>query len=351
MCVTPHVPFRPEHHHRQWRTGKTAGNRDPRGGPARSYRKHDLEQRWRTPSSRRRSSIRTNSEAKLRSTPRQDRRRKAVYSAAPAAKGEAEGGRSIACIHASSVSIGSSNSCRSAAWARVYLALDPETQCSKSLSNSSTQGPDPDRQEIAEAERRGAMLQARLCGVDQRIARIRGYGEHDGFFFIEMEYVEGRISPNFCERGPLGIPFAARIGRDLCEVLHLRTRFQPRSTAMQYHGIVHGDIKPRNIRITPDGQVKVLDFGIAKALSLTRKFTTNQFGSSQYSSPERLNTGDVDIACDLWSVGVVLYEIVTGKPYFQGENRRPSSSMRSATTRPCGRYRNHLPEPFRGDSS
>ena len=129
---------------------------------------------------------------------------------------------------------------------------------------------------------------------------------------------KGRISPRFWRNAPLGVPFAARIGRDLCDVLHHAHTFSAEIEGHQYHGIVHGDIKPRNIRITPDGQVKVLDFGIAKALSLTRKFTTNQFGSSQYSSPERLNTGDVDIASDLWSVGVVLYEIVTGKPYFPG---------------------------------
>ena len=209
------------------------------------------------------------------------------------------------------------------------------------------QGPDPDRQEIAEAERRGAMLQARLCGVDQRIARVFGYGDHDGFFYIEMEYVEGQDLSEVLAKSPLGVPFAAASAATSATFCIMRTRFRRRSMAMQYHGIVHGDIKPRNIRITPDGQVKILDFGIAKALSLTRKFTTNQFGSSQYSSPERLNTGDVDIASDLWSVGVVLYEIVTGKPYFQGE---PSSRLEHAIRNYSAvrsDSRNRLPEPFR----
>jgi eukaryotic-like serine/threonine-protein kinase len=228
---------------------------------------------------------------------------------------------------------------------RVYLALDPETDQKVALKLID-QGPDPDRQEIAEAERRGAMLQARLCGVDQRIARILGYGDHDGFFYIEMEYVEGQDLSEVLAKSPLGVPFAARIGRDICDVLHHAHTLSAEIDGHEYHGIVHGDIKPRNIRITPDGQIKILDFGIAKALSLTRKFTTNQFGSSQYSSPERLNTGDVDIASDLWSVGVVLYEIVTGKPYFQGE---PSSRLEHAirnysVVRPLPES---LPEPFR----
>jgi hypothetical protein len=202
---------------------------------------------------------------------------------------------------------------------RVYLAIDPQTQQKVALKLID-QGPDPDRIEIVEAERRGAILQARLCGLDDRITRILGYGDHDGFFFIEMEYVEGQDLAELLAAAPLGVPFAARIGRDILDVLHHAHTFSAEIEGHQYHGIVHGDIKPRNIRITPDGQVKVLDFGIAKALSLTRKFTTNQFGSSQYSSPERLNTGDVDVTSDLWSVGVVLFEIVTGKPYFSSES-------------------------------
>lgn len=228
---------------------------------------------------------------------------------------------------------------------RVYLALESGTNQKVALKLID-QGPDPDRKEIVEAERRGAVLQARLCAVDPRITRILGYGDHDGFFYIEMEYVEGQDLSEVIAHSTVGVPFAARIGRDLCDVLHHTHTFSDDIEGHQYHGIVHGDIKPRNIRITPDGQVKVLDFGIAKALSLTRKFTMNHFGSSQYSSPERLNTGEVDIASDLWSVGVVLYEIVVGKPYFQGETS-PKIERAIRNYSAVGPMPESLPAPFR----
>lgn len=202
---------------------------------------------------------------------------------------------------------------------RVYLAVHARTNEPVALKLIE-RGTDRDRQEIIEAEQRGARLQERLCRLDDRIANIRSYGELGEYFFIEMDYVEGDDLSEVLTRGPLGVPFAARIGRDLCEALNVAHTFSGEIDGHQYRGVVHGDIKPRNIRITPDGEVRVLDFGIAKALSLTRSFTQNHFGSSQYSSPERLNTADVDIASDLWSVAVVLYEIVTGHPYFEAEN-------------------------------
>jgi tetratricopeptide (TPR) repeat protein len=202
---------------------------------------------------------------------------------------------------------------------RVYLALD--TKCGREVALKLIEhGPDAESQEIVEAERRGAILQARLCGLDPHVTTIHEYGDLDGFFYIEMEFVEGDDLSEVLQKGPLGMPFAVRIATEVCEVLRTAHTFSGTVEDYQYHGIVHGDIKPRNIRLRRDGLVKVLDFGIAKALSLTRKFTHNQFGSVQYGSPERLNTGEVDASSDLWSVGVVLFEMVSGRPYFQAES-------------------------------
>jgi len=221
----------------------------------------------------------------------------------------------------------------------VYLAIDTVKNQQIALKLIE-QGPDPDRQEIAAAERRGAMLQEQLCRLDRRVTRIHSYGELEGFFYIEMEYIEGNDLSEVLRSGPLGIPFAARIGCDLCEVLSHAHNLVITTDGHQYRGVVHGDIKPRNIRITPDGEVRVLDFGIAKALSLTRSYTQIQFGSSQYSSPERLLTGEVNIASDLWSVAVVLFEIVVGRPYFEAANR----GGRRAPGCSFGRRRSNSPD-------
>jgi tetratricopeptide (TPR) repeat protein len=202
---------------------------------------------------------------------------------------------------------------------RVYLALDTAANREVALKLIE-HGPDRASQEIVDAEHRGAILQARLCGLDPHVTIIHEYGDLDGFFYIEMEYVEGDDLSEVLHKGPLGVPFALRIAVEVCEVLQTAHTFSGAVEDYQYHGIVHGDIKPRNIRLRTDGLVKVLDFGIAKALSLTRKFTQNQFGSVQYGSPERLNTGDVDVSSDLWSVAVVLFEMITGSPYFQAES-------------------------------
>ncbi len=83
---------------------------------------------------------------------------------------------------------------------------------------------------------------------------------------------------------------------------------------------MHGDIKPKNIRIDAHGEVRVLDFGIAKALSLSRRLTRNEFGSVPYASPERLDSGDVNAQSDLWSLAVMLYEMVTGMQPYQAES-------------------------------
>ncbi|MGH9632684.1 MAG: serine/threonine-protein kinase [Bryobacteraceae bacterium] len=201
---------------------------------------------------------------------------------------------------------------------RVYLATDTEQNRPVALKLID-HGSDADSQEVVDAERRGSILQARLGALDPRVTVIYEYGDLDGYFYIAMEFVEGRDLSEVLAEGAIGIPFATRIACDICEVLLHAHNFKATIEGHDYHGIVHGDIKPRNIRVTTEGEIKVLDFGIAKALSLTRKFTHNQFGSIQYSSPERLNTGDVDAASDLWSVGVVLYEMTAGRPYFKAE--------------------------------
>ena len=204
---------------------------------------------------------------------------------------------------------------------RVYLAYDSTLNREVGLKLIDL-GTDAESLEIIAAEQRGAKLQDQLAQREPggRVAQIFDVGERDGFFFIAMEYIEGEDLSESVARGPIEPARAVSIALDILEVLTRAHTFSAVIDDRQHRGIIHGDIKPRNIRITPQGSVKVLDFGIAKAVSMTRSMTFNQFGSVPYSSPERLQTGDMDVRSDVWSVGVVLFEMLAGRSYFQAES-------------------------------
>ena len=202
---------------------------------------------------------------------------------------------------------------------RVFEAEDPVGPRRVALKLIDL-GTDPDSIQIVSAERLGAELQTRLCAIDKRVTAIYESGEMPRYFYIVMEYVDGRDLSELYAGNGLEPMLAARITQDVLEVLDRAHNFSTTLDGRSIRGVVHGDLKPRNIRLTPAGEVKVLDFGIAKALSLTRSFTQNAFGSVQYSSPQRLLSGEVDAGADLWAAGVMLYEMLAGHPYFQAEN-------------------------------
>jgi serine/threonine protein kinase len=203
---------------------------------------------------------------------------------------------------------------------RVFLAYDPVLNRQVGLKLIDAGG-DRDSNDVVAAERRGATLQDQLAKREAsgRVAQIFDVGDRDGYFYIAMEYIEGEDLSELVARGPLDPQKAVGIALDVLDVLVKAHTFQTVIEDRTHRGIIHGDIKPRNIRITGAGQVKVLDFGIAKAVSMTRSITFNQFGSVPYSSPERLQTGDMDARSDVWSVATVLFEMLTGRPYFEAE--------------------------------
>ena len=158
------------------------------------------------------------------------------------------------------------------------------------------------------------------------IAAIHGVGEHDGVIFIAMELVEGRTLKRVIREDRPQIEELLRIGIEISEGL----------ARAHQHGIVHRDLKPENILLDGDGRVKILDFGLAK---LTDDVTGGLSGDSsglqtisagvtrdgrilgtvQYMSPEQARGVDLDTRSDVFSLGIVLYELVTGAAPFRGE--------------------------------
>ncbi|TFD74902.1 Stk1 family PASTA domain-containing Ser/Thr kinase [Cryobacterium sp. Sr8] len=130
--------------------------------------------------------------------------------------------------------------------------------------------------------------------------------------FIVMEHVDGRLLKDIIREGPVESAEAVRIIEGVLTALEYSHRA----------GVVHRDIKPGNIMITRTGQVKVMDFGIARAISssaTTVAQTTAILGTAAYFSPEQAKGESVDARTDLYSTGVVLFEMLTGRPPFHGD--------------------------------
>ena len=229
--------------------------------------------------------------------------------------------------------------------ADVYLAEDTETGHTVALKLIE-HGADADTVDAIEAERRGAELQARLAAVDPRVVRVYEAGDLESYFHVAMEYIDGQDLAELLRRGPLVIEFAVDTAIAVAETLVNAHNLEASIDGKEFRGVVHGDIKPKNIRIDSRGEVRVLDFGIAKALSLSRRLTRNEFGSVPYASPERLDSGDVDPLSDLWSLAVMLYEMVTGlQPYHAETTERLESMIRSRIPPPPAP--DPCPEPLR----
>jgi Protein kinase domain len=203
----------------------------------------------------------------------------------------------------------------------VYLAWDPERQGEVALKLVRTHKADP---EMLEAEKNGAVLQQQLARVAPQVAAVYELGNDGPFFWVAMEYVAGTDLSEVLDRGPLPEERAVRIALQLCSLLEAAHQFSAEVGERPILGIVHGDIKPENIRLQEEDEtrdrVRILDFGIAKHLSQTRKFTVNLFGSLPYTPPERLERGVVDSHSDLWALGVVLYMMVAGEPPYAGRD-------------------------------
>lgn len=131
----------------------------------------------------------------------------------------------------------------------------------------------------------------------------------DGQTFIAMSYYEGQVLSALLDRGPMPIADALDIATQVAEGL----------AASHARGIIHRDVKPGNVVVTTDGVVKLLDFGLAKLAGASRITKSGfTFGTAAYMSPQQLRGEPVDGRADVWSLGVVLYEMIAGRRPFSG---------------------------------
>ena len=136
------------------------------------------------------------------------------------------------------------------------------------------------------------------------IVNVYDWGQDDGTYFIVMEYIRGTdLKSAVKQRGAINQRKVAEIGSQVCQAL----------TTAHGQDIVHRDIKPQNIMVQPDGNVKVMDFGIARAKNSLKAQTSSVLGTAHYISPEQAQGKEIDGTSDIYSLGCVLYEAATGQ--------------------------------------
>jgi hypothetical protein len=220
--------------------------------------------------------------------------------------------------------------------ALVVLAKDTRTEKNVALKLVPV-GTSGEARDILEAEQLGAELQRQFSQISTHVPKVYEHLPNEsGYFLVAMEYLDGENLSDVITRGAVPVNRAVTIALELCAFLEAAHTFSAVIDGHTRRSVVHGDLKPQNIRITSSGSVKVLDFGIAKALSLSRKVTRNDFGTRPYLSPERLEEdGDVNEFADLWAVGVMLYEMIRGaRPYDAPDTQRLERIIRSRQPAP-----------------
>ena len=207
----------------------------------------------------------------------------------------------------------------------VYLARDTKLDrqvAIKVLPETMTQ----DKERVARFEREAKLL-ASLNHPN--IATIHGFDDSGGTRFLVMEYVEGETLGSHLKKGPVAVEDALDIAKQIAEALE----------AAHGQGVIHRDLKPANVMIRSDGTIKVLDFGLAKAMAdepsgaadansptITVNYTRPGvvLGTAAYMSPEQARGRALDKRTDIWSFGIMLFECLAGERLFQGETANDS---------------------------
>ncbi len=193
----------------------------------------------------------------------------------------------------------------------VYRAQDPmigRTVAVKTM-RLSEQGTGLTREELISRFQTEAHAAGRL--THPNIVVVYDAGEEEGLFYITMELVEGRsLQALLDEKQSFPLPRVLRLMEQICSGLEFAHQ----------RNVVHRDIKPANLMLTPNDTVKITDFGTAKIMQFGTAQTAHVMGTPSYMSPEQVKGKSVDGRSDLFSLGVILYELVTGEKPFPGQN-------------------------------
>src|ERR687883_866172 len=190
--------------------------------------------------------------------------------------------------------------------ANVYLAEDQEL--GRRVAIKILNERHANDEQFVERFRREAKNAAGLSHPN--IVSIYDRGEAEGTYYIAMEFLDGRsLKELIISRGPTPMKIAIEYTRQILAAIGYAHR----------HGIIHRDIKPHNVLVDPEGRLKVTDFGIARSGASQMTEVGSIIGTAQYLSPEQARGSPVDQTSDLYSVGVVLYELLTGQVPFTGD--------------------------------
>jgi non-specific serine/threonine protein kinase len=224
----------------------------------------------------------------------------------------------------------------------VYLARDPRLDrpvALKILPADLAASPDRMQRFVHEARSASALNHP-------NVATVYDIGDSDGICFIAMEYIEGSTIADAIAGTPMAATTIVDVAAQVAEALH----------AAHDKGITHRDIKPSNLMVTPQGRVKVLDFGIAKTTArdsvemdgtmsaATGTAVGTVIGSLSYMSPEQVAGRDVDARSDIFSLGVALYEMATARlPFAGGSKAETIDRILHAQPEALRRFNNHVP--------
>ncbi|MDB4905341.1 MAG: protein kinase [Gemmatimonadetes bacterium] len=194
----------------------------------------------------------------------------------------------------------------------VYKAVDRELNETVAIK---TLKPEMLQQDPTALERFKSEIRLARRISHRNVVRTHDLGEVSGRYYITMEYVEGKSLKELIQaRGRLPLAVVLPIAKQLCRALEVAHE----------EGVIHRDIKPQNMVVEGDGVLKVMDFGIARlATRAAGQGHTQQgmiIGTPEYMAPEQLMGEEIDVRADLYAVGIVLYECLTGKMPFEADN-------------------------------